>query len=153
MVFAGIVAGGIVYSSFWVTRQVPKVFTATTVALLVREKEKVAAYKRMARLGFDIIRDIDDVSFGSRKWFLVCFPKKSLHRDLKFLEMVPLVLTSEEAFVLKKAKEAVENGENVPFSFETLIDASAERINDESFVETFLSREAVDSLLSKAGQS
>lgn len=153
MVFAGIIAGGLVYGSFWAVKQAPKVFTATTVALLVREKEKNARYKRMARMGFDIIRDLDDVSFGSRRWYLVCFPKKSLHPDLKFLERVPLVLTEEETFILKKAKTSVENGEMTPFSFQKLIEVSEERLNDEDFVEVFLTQEAVDELMSKVRKS
>ncbi len=153
MVFAGIVAGGLVYSSFWVVRQVPKAASAVTVALLVREQQKNAQYKRMARMGFDIIQDMEDETFGRRRWYLVCFPKKSLCRDLKFLERVPLVLTAEEAFVLKKAKTSVENGEPTPFNFLKLIDRSTARIEDDEFVETFLTREAVDELLSKARKS
>jgi hypothetical protein len=131
---------GIVYGSTWFIRQTPKLLTMTTGFLLVREKEKTKHYERMARLGFDIIRDRsvlsnqeDEVEFK-----VIEFRAGSLHRRLRFLEKEVLFLKEDEIFILDKAMHEIEQGGVIPGDeFTRLISISKERLADEEFMKSF----------------
>lgn len=140
---AGIVAVGIVYGSTWVVRQAPKVGVMLTGLLLWKAKNENENLHRFTRLGFDIIRDMEDPTFGSRSFHAIRFSKEKLPDVLKFLGDVDLFLTSEEAFVLKKAMMAVRDGEPVvPINFKKFVEVSEARLNDERFMKSVSSKEA-----------
>ena len=140
---AGLMALGIVYGSSWVVRQTPKVMSLMTGALLWKAKSENDNLRRLARLGFDIVRDVEDPTFGRRTFHLIRFPKKGLHRRLQFLRGKRLLLTSEEAFLLSKAIKAVKDGERVvPVNFSKFIEVSEARREDERFMEAFSSKAA-----------
>jgi hypothetical protein len=140
---AGLMALGIMYGTSLVVRQSPKVFGLMTGALLLKAKRENENLQRLARLGFDVVRDVQDADFGRRTFHVVRFPrsKKNLHRRLQFLRGKKLVLTSEEAFLLSKAIKAVEDGEAVvPVDFKKLIEISEARLNDEALRGAFSSK-------------
>jgi hypothetical protein len=135
---------GIVYGSTWFLRQTPKLLTVTTGFLLVREKEKTKHYERMARLGFDIIRDRSILTENPEDGFefrMIEFPAGTLHRRLRFLEKQTLFLKEDEVFVLDKAMKEIEQGGTISGDeFTRLISISKERLADEEFMRSFQSK-------------
>lgn len=132
---------GIVYGSTWFLRQTPKLLTVTTGFLLVREKEKTKHYERMARLGFDIIRDrsvLTDNSEDEFEFKMIEFPPGTLHRRLRFLEKEVLFLKEDEVFILDKAMREIEQGGVISGNeFTRLISISKARLADEEFMKSF----------------
>lgn len=140
---AAVMAASMVYGSFWVVRQTPKVFGLLTAALLWKEKKKTNDYERLSRLGFDIIRDMNDPTFGSREFHAICFDKEHLHSKLQFLAGVQLLLTSEEAFLLTSGMKRVVSGDRVvPVDFDKFIDVSNARLSDEAFLKNVMSKDS-----------
>mgnify|MGYP000849093285 CR=1 FL=1 len=135
---------GIVYGSTWFLRQTPKLVTMTTGFLLVREKEKTKHYERMARLGFDIIRDRSVLTESPEDGFefrMIEFPPGTLHRRLRFLEKEVLFLKEDEVFILDKAMHEIEQGGVISGDeFTRLISISKERLADEEFMRSFQSK-------------
>lgn len=137
MIFAAAGAVGVVYGSMWVVRQAPKIASMVTGALLMKTTERNNRNHRLARLGFDILRDLEDETFGTREFHAVRFDGEKMHPRLKFLGDVDLFVTSEELFLLKSGMDAVKNGDEVvPVDFRRIIDVSQERLNDKEFIQT-----------------
>lgn len=132
---------GVVYGASWFLRQTPKLITVTTGFLLVRETEKTKYYERLGRLGFDIIRDRENLSNGEFEFRAIHFEKGSLHRRLRFLEEKKLFLKEDEVFILDKAMKSVEAGETISGDeFKRLVSISEARLADEEFMKSFESK-------------
>jgi hypothetical protein len=140
---AGLMALGFMYAASWVVRQTPKVLSLSTGALLLKEKSENENLRRIARLGFDIVRNIEEMSIGNQTFHLIEFSDDYSHPRLQFLRGKKLILTDEEAFFLSKAIESVESGEAVvPVNFNRFIEISEARFNDELFMEAISSKTA-----------
>lgn len=137
MIFAAAGAVGVVYGSMWIVRQTSKIASIVTGVLLMKTQERNNRNHRLARLGFDILRDLEDPTFGAHEFHAIRFDKEKLHPRLKFLGDIDLFITSEELFLLKSGMDAIRNEEEVvPVDFRRLIEVSEERLRDEEFIRT-----------------
>jgi len=132
---------GVVYGASWFLRQTPKLLTVTTGFLLVREQEKTKFYERLGRLGFDIIRDRENLAKGEFEFRAILFERGTLHRRLRFLEEKKLLLKEDEVFILDKAMKSIEDGETISGDeFRRLISISEARLADKEFMSSFESK-------------